>query len=230
MCGRFALAASPDSIAAQFELPLDLPLFRHYAPRYNIAPTQPVAAVRISTAGEREIVPLKWGLIPHWAKDPSIGNRMINARGETVSEKPSFRNSFKRRRCIIPASGFYEWKQAPDNSKMKTPYFIHAEDGALFGFAGLWEHWMSKDDGSELESCAIITTAANAFMAPVHDRMPVILHPKDYADWLNPRLETEPRRLHALIAQYPGERMAKHAVDRLVNSPKNDSPACVQAV
>ncbi|MCS7040325.1 MAG: SOS response-associated peptidase, partial [Anaerolineae bacterium] len=187
MCGRFTLTASGDELASLF----DLEQAPNLEPRYNIAPTQPVAVVRLDREGRRrEFTLMRWGLIPSWAKDIHIGNRLINARAETLTEKPAFRTAFRRRRCLIPANGFYEW-QKPTAGR-KQPYFIGLPDRRPFAFAGLWEHWEGAD-GSVLDSCAIITTAANERVRVLHDRMPVILERTDFGDWLDPT--TTPDRL-----------------------------------
>ncbi len=220
MCGRFALLATPEEIVQQF----DLNAVSSLAPRFNIAPSQPVAAVRLNRdTKQREFVHFHWGLIPSWAKDPAIGYKMINARSETVTEKPSFRQAFKYRRCLIPVSGFYEWQKV---GKTKQPYFIHSSEGQLFAVAGLWEHWHSAD-GSEIESCTLLTTAANDLMRPLHDRMPVIIHPEDYALWLDPQ-ETKPDQLLPLLRPFPTEQMTAYPVSTIVNSPFNEIPACIE--
>jgi putative SOS response-associated peptidase YedK len=220
MCGRFALTATPEEIAQQF----DLNAVSSLAPRFNIAPSQPVAAVRLNRdTGQREFVHFHWGLIPAWAKDPSIGYKMINARSETVAEKPSFRNALKYRRCLVPVSGFYEWQKV---GKGKQPHFIHLVEQPLFAVAGLWEHWQSAD-GSEIESCTLLTTAANEMMRPLHDRMPVILQPDDYALWLDPQ-ETKADQLLPLLRPFPSERMTAYPVSTIVNSPFNEIPACIE--
>ena len=218
MCGRFALIAPGESIAEQFALPTTPVL----APRYNIAPTQPVAAVRLSPARTRELVLLRWGLIPAWAKDLKIGSRLINARAETVAEKPSFRAAFKRRRCLIPASGFFEWQKL--NGK-KQPMFIQALDGRPLALAGLWETWQSAD-GSVIESCAILTTTPNELMAPIHNRMPVIVEPADYDTWLDPG--NEPDQARHLLRPYPAAKMTAYPVSTLVNNPRHDDPQCLK--
>lgn len=219
MCGRFALTASPEEIAQQLALSSAPPL----APRYNIAPSQPVLAVRENRdSHQRELVFLHWGLIPSWAKDPSIGYKMINARSETAAEKPSFRNALKYRRCLVPISGFYEWQKV---GKGKQPHYIHRTDEQLLAVAGLWEHWQSAD-GSEIESCTLLTTTPNELMRPLHDRMPVILHPDDYDLWLDPQtVKTEP--LLPLLRPFPAEYMTAYPVSTLVNSPINESPNCI---
>ena len=215
MCGRYNLRATPAEIQQFFDVLRvpDLP------PRYNVAPTQAMPVVR---AGDEhtECVLARWGLIPSWASDPGIGARMINARSETVAEKPSFRAAFKRRRCLVPASGYYEWQKV---SGEKQPYHIHRPDDGLFAFAGLWERW-SK--GSEpLESFTIITTAAPPDLARLHDRMPVILPREQYALWLD--LEVEPAALLELLQTPAAAGLEASAVDRLVGNVKNDTPECI---
>jgi len=206
-------------LVAHFELNVDpqLPL------RFNIAPTQDVAVVRLAKAGGgRELLTMHWGLIPSWAKDPKIGNRMINARAESVAEKPSFRAAFRRRRCLVPADGYYEWQKTTGRSKQ--PYLFHRRDDGPFAFAGLWEHW-EKGQGP-LQSCTIITTEANDLARPIHDRMPVILSPGDYDAWLDPSNGGgEP--LLALLAPYEGDDLVAEPVSTYVNKPTNDDPRCV---
>ena len=177
MCGRFAFYSPGEAAAALFgaTAPADI------EPRYNIAPTQYVAAIRNGTDEQREVVMLRWGLVPTWAKDPSIGNRMINARAETVAEKPSYRNAFKHRRCLVLADGFYEWRREGD---AKTPYFISLASGEPFALAGLWERWTDKQSGESLQTTTLITAEANDFMAPLHHRMPVILEAGTATEWL----------------------------------------------
>jgi putative SOS response-associated peptidase YedK len=192
-------------------------------PRYNIAPTQPVAAVRPASGG-RELSFLRWGLVPSWADDPGIGSRMINARADTVATKPSFRNAFRQRRCLIPASGFYEWKKTGDATKQ--PYHICLRNDQPFAFAGLWERW-EKGDGPAIESCTIITTEANELLAKVHDRMPVILRPEDYDRWLDPR-QRDRTELESLLAPYPPDEMKFYPISKLVNNPRNETAACLE--
>jgi putative SOS response-associated peptidase YedK len=218
MCGRFTLTQSAAAIAEAFDLD-EIPRF---VPGYNIAPTQPVPTIRASRDSRREFDYLYWGLIPSWSKDPTIGARMINARSETVTEKPSFRTAFKRRRCLIVADGFYEWQKL---GSKKQPYYFQLADHQIFGFAGLWEHWHSPE-GDEIQSCTILTTAANELMRSVHDRMPVILHPQDYDLWLDPTIQTD-ERLHFLLRPYPDDQMCAYPVSTKVNSPQNDSPECI---
>jgi putative SOS response-associated peptidase YedK len=166
-----------------------------------------------------------WGLIPSWAKDPEIGNRMINARAETLAQKPSFRSAFQRRRCLVLADGFYEWQKSP-SSKSKIPMCIKLRDSSPFAFAGLWEIWHSPD-GSEIRSCTIITTEPNELMKPIHNRMPVILSPQVYQDWLNPG-NGKPDRLSSYLVPYPSDQMIAYPVSNTVNNPKNDTPECIR--
>ena len=200
-----------------------LELAGELSPRYNIAPSQPVAAVRAGEGGARELTLLQWGLIPSWAKDPAIGSRMINARAETAAEKPSFRAAMKRRRCLIPASGFYEWARV---GAAKQPFFIRMKEGRPFALAGLWEQWCGED-GSELETCAILTTSPNEMTAKIHPRMPVIIAPGDYGRWMDPANE-KPGTLKPLLRPYPAGEMEAHTVSRHVNNPRNDEPACIE--
>lgn len=218
MCGRFALIVSGEAVAEQFQL-AETPLL---APRYNIAPTQPVAAVRLTPHGQqRELTHFHWGLIPSWAKDSKMSARLINARSETVADKPSFRTAFKRRRCLIPATGFYEWQRL---NSSKQPMYIHAADGGLLALAGLWETWHAPD-GGEIDSCTILTTEPNELMAPIHNRMPVIIEPADYDMWLDPGDRPEDG-LH-LLRPYPTTKLAAYPVSTTVNNPRNDTPNCV---
>ncbi len=220
MCGRFTLRASREQIAALFQLPLEQvpPL----APRYNIAPTQPVLALRVPhTTGHKELTFLNWGLIPFWADDPKIGNRMINARAESVADRPAFRAAFRYRRCLIPADGFYEWRKV---NGRKQPYLIQHRDASPFAFAGLWEHW--EREGSVIESCTIITVPPNPLVAELHDRMPAILPEEDYALWLDPHVQDK-RRLLPLLRPYPAERLEAFPVSPRVNNPRNDDPDLV---
>lgn len=218
MCGRFALTSPAENLAEQFNL-AQPPLL---VPRYNIAPTQPVAAVRLSPhTAQREWVLFHWGLMPSWAKDVKPSASLINARAETVAEKPAFRAAFKRRRCLIPADGFYEWKK---EGKTKQPMYIHLANGRSFAFAGLWETW-SGADGSEIESCTLVTTTPNEFMSTIHDRMPVILDSEDYEWWLNPG--PNPNQTLHLLRPYPAEKMVAYPVSSWVNSPRHDDPQCI---
>lgn len=227
MCGRFILGGNVQALAEQFSFGLEG--VRDIPPRYNIAPTQPVAAVRArNVKGERELALLRWGLIPGWAKDPAIGNRMINARAETAAEKPSFRSAFKRRRCLILANGFYEWKKVPGG---KQPYLIRREDGAAFAMAGLWEHWQDPG-GGEISTCAILTTAGNSMMATIHGRMPVILEEEHHSRWLNPMDAVSGTRdaLLAMVQPREWEDMTAIPVSTYVNNPRNEGLQCIEPV
>lgn len=219
MCGRFTLFEADKVLSKEFGVS-GVPLL---SPRYNIAPSQAVAAVRASPAGTgRELALLRWGLIPSWSKDPAIGNRLINARAETVREKPSFRNAFRRHRCLIPASGFYEWLR---QERGKQPYYVRMRDARIFAFAGLWDRWESPEKGL-IETCTILTTAANAVLAPIHDRMPVILPAGEYARWLDPTLQ-DADSLASLLASFPPEEMEAFPVSPRVNAPTTDDEKCV---
>lgn len=218
MCGRYTLRTPVDSLVERLKID-EYP--SSILPSYNIAPTQEVAAV-VEEDEERKLELFRWGLIPSWAKDPEIGSRMINARGETVSEKPSFRKAFKARRCLILADGFYEWQKIDSG---KQPYHVRMKDASPFAFAGLWEIW--NGDGDEVRTCAIITTEANDLMSEIHHRMPVILHPEDYEMWLDPSFE-EKEPLSALLKPYPDEAMEAYPVSRRVNRPTNDEPGCIE--
>jgi putative SOS response-associated peptidase YedK len=218
MCGRFVLEKTPEQLMKVYRLSSspDLP------PRFNIAPSQQIAAVRQQNGGDRELTFLQWGLIPSWSKDPAIGYKMINARSETVHEKPSFKQAFLARRCIIPASGFYEWEKV---GKEKVPHYIHLRDGDVMSLAGLWERWKSPE-GKELETCTILTTAANSLIKKVHDRMPVILHRAEFGIWLN-RESDEINRLTELFHPYPSDQLEEYVVTKAVSSPSNDSSECI---
>ncbi len=215
MCGRFTLTIDPSDLREAFP---DFSIPEQYSPRYNVAPTQPILAV--TNEGTNKADFFVWGLIPSWAKDPSIGNRMINARAETLAEKPSFRSAYKYHRCLILADGFYEW-QAQPGQKAKLPHFIHLKSGKPFAFAGLWEHWNSPD-GSEVRSATIVTTEPNELMSRLHNRMPVILPRNAYAQWLDPA-PRQPPSLQELLVPYPAEEMEAYPVSSLVNSPGNDT-------
>ena len=216
MCGRFAFYSPAEATAALFGVS-NVPELK---PRFNIAPTQSIAAIRLDSKESREVALLRWGLVPFWAKDPSIGNRMINARAETVAEKPSFRAAYRKRRCLILADGFYEWRKEADG---KTPYFISLASGEPFAFAGLWEDWRAKDSDDSLQSTAIITTAANDFMNQLHHRMPVVLQ-QDAADrWLggDEQLLSDAGESSPAFRAWP--------VDRRVNNARNEGEDLVEA-
>jgi putative SOS response-associated peptidase YedK len=228
MCGRYTLTISPDQLRAVFHLeaapPADL------APRFNIAPTQAVAVV--PNEGPRHVEMFQWGLIPSWAKDSKIGNSLINARAETVAEKPAFRAAFKKRRCLVLADGFYEWRrEGTGRGARKTPMFIQMKDGRPFAFAGLWEAWKPKDapaDSDPLRTCTILTTSANALMEPIHDRMPVILPPEAFDLWLAVG-ELAPDKAQALLKPFDAESMTARPVSSRVNNPKDDAPEILVA-
>jgi putative SOS response-associated peptidase YedK len=222
MCGRFTLTTPEQDLAVQFNLP-QIP---DVAPRYNIAPTQPVAAIRVPASGQaRELVMLRWGLIPFWAKETKIGARMINARAETAAEKPAFRAAFRQRRCLVPADGFYEWQK---QNGTKQPFYIHMQDGSPFAFAGLWERWRGPEE-TTVESCTLLTIRPNDLIHPLHNRMPVILQPGDYGLWLDPQVQ-DAEVLQPLLAPYPPGEMAAYPVSRYVNNPDNEGPKCIAAL
>jgi putative SOS response-associated peptidase YedK len=222
MCGRFTLIADPDLIQTTFLLdsvPQDM------APRFNIAPTQPVL-VR-TNEGERRAEWMRWGLIPPWAKDASLGNKLINARADTLAEKPSFRNAFRKRRCLIFADGFYEWQKVGSD---KRPIYIRLDDGEPFAMAGLWEVWKIPLTGEWVRSCTIVTTGANAFMSEYHHRMPVILDPMARDAWLSPE-DLPPEALMPYLEPYfDNDAMSAYEVSRLVNNPANEVPECIVPV
>jgi putative SOS response-associated peptidase YedK len=230
MCGRFGLLHTWDEIYAAYALTL-APL--NLQPRFNIAPTQPVFAITASNeggggeAGGNTANHFQWGLVPSWAKDPAIGVKMINARAETVAEKPAFRAAFRRRRCLIPASGFYEWQK--QGTGPKQPFWIAAADGGLLSFAGLWETWLSPD-GGELQTCTIITTDANDSLQPIHHRMPVILAPDDFAAWLDVRDETDTGAASALLRPAPDDATTARPVSTRVNNVRNDDASLIEPV
>lgn len=220
MCGRFSLVRDGRQLLSAFPgfvFPDDPQR------RYNIAPSMQVLAVPNDGSGAART--FEWGLIPFWAKDPKIGSRMINARAETLSEKPSFREAYRRRRCLIPADGFYEWRRAAPGGR-KTPMYIRLESGEPFAFAGLWECWRDPD-GNSRETCAIVTTQPNDLLAGIHNRMPVILPPSVYGDWLEPAVRV-PEQPDPLLVPYPPDAMAAHPVSEYVNNPRNDGPECVR--
>lgn len=219
MCGRFTLAATVEEIAAEFGVS---DVLVEHQPRYNIAPTQEVLVVVKN--GERRLEQFRWGLVPHWTKELNSRSSRINARAETVVEKPIYRVPFAKRRCLVVADGFYEWQKVGDR---KVPMYIRLKSGRPFGFAGLWDIWVSPDGGEPLKSCTIITTTPNELLKPIHDRMPVILPHDAIDDWL--AIEgSKPDELLSLLKPYPDAEMEAYAVSRYVNSPANDSPQCIQ--
>ena len=220
MCGRFTLRTPAKDIAKFFDVTVP-----EFDPRYNIAPSQDIATVRFSPEKERrEFGFLRWGLVPFWADDPKTGYKMINARAETVAQKPAFRKAFARQRCLIPADGFYEWKKADGK---KQPFLIHMKDDGPFAFAGLWEHWQGGDE--QIESCTIIVTEPNDLIAAIHDRMPAILHPEDYDTWLDPKFEDK-EKLQGLLIPFSPSELEAYPVSRVVNKPDNDFEKCVQRI
>ena len=218
MCGRFTLNFPPEVLAKIFGL-IEIP---QYEPRYNISPSQAIACVR-HIGDHNNLDFLKWGLVPSWTKE--ITHTPINALSETVSEKPMFAHALKYNRCIIPASGFYEWLPKGDH---KQPYYVRLSNSSIMGFAGLWEKWIAED-GSELETCCILTTGANEIMKPIHDRMPVILQPDNYNLWLNRNMHG-PHELERLYQPFPADLMVAYSVPDLVNNPRFDSPSCIVQV
>ncbi|MGJ7913267.1 SOS response-associated peptidase [Neobacillus sp. LXY-1] len=224
MCGRFTLTASIEQIIDRFEIQAFLDE-ENFEPSYNIAPSQSVLAV-INDGRKNRMGYLRWGLIPPWAKDLSIGSKMINARAETLMEKPSFRNAFQRKRCLIIADSFYEWKRNDDKSK--TPMRIQLKSNELFGMAGIWEQWKSHD-GQAIFSCSVITTVPNELMNSIHDRMPVIFKPEDEKKWLNPAIK-DPNTLHPMLVPLDQTLMEAYEVSSLVNSPKNNAIELIQKI
>jgi len=221
MCGRYTLTAPGEIVAEIFEL-VDVPPI---LPRYNLAPTQEAAVVRVAARGApRTLVPLRWGLVPYWAKDPAIGNGMINARAESVADKPAYSDSFRRRRCLVPADGFYEWKKLA--AKVKQPYLIRRQDRLPFAFAGLWSSWRGPAS-APLETFTIITTGPNDLLRPLHDRMPVILDRRDFAAWLDPA-NRDTAHLQSLLAPAPDAGWEAVPVSRAVNSADHDEPDCIE--
>jgi putative SOS response-associated peptidase YedK len=218
MCGRFTIMVDAEDMQEQLELG-SMPA--NWRPRYNIAPTQPVAVV--SDARSRQVEWMRWGLVPSWAKDLEIGNRLINARSETVMEKPSFRSAFANRRCILLADGFYEWQRLAGQQGPAAPFHFHRKDRKPFGMAGLWETWRSPE-GNIVRSCTILTTQANQVVRPVHDRMPVMLSGTELWRWILPA----PAAVHqAMLLPYPDEEMEAVAVSRMVNRSDYESPDCI---
>jgi putative SOS response-associated peptidase YedK len=228
MCGRYTVTSSGDTIADLFDL-AEIP---ELPARYNLAPTQQAPVVRMTEPGApRSLDLLRWGLIPYWAKEAGIGNKMINARSESVAEKPSYRHSFRKKRCLVVADGFYEWKR---EGKAKQPYLIRRRDRRPFAFGGLWSSWRDPQALAEegrkvepLETFTILTTGANDLIRTLHDRMPVIVEPADFALWLDPAVE-DPALLVPLLGPLSPEGWETVPVSRAVNSPANDSPVCVE--
>ena len=221
MCGRYTLTCTPEVIAEEFKLEAIPDLHA----RYNVAPSQWVACVRAGLqARKREATTMRWGLIPSWTREPAVGMNLINARAETVAEKPSFQKPFRERRCLVLADGYYEWKR---EGSRKQPYYIRFNDERPFAFAGLWDRW-NDGEGKTIESCAVLTTKSNERLASIHDRMPVILHPVAYEPWLDPGLQ-DAQRLVTFLAPYPADAMIVTPVSSRVNNPRVDDAQCLEA-
>jgi putative SOS response-associated peptidase YedK len=220
MCGRYTLTASPEVLRALFAYAERV----NFPPRYNIAPTQPIGVVRL-VEGKRQFALVRWGLLPSWVKDPKGFSLVFNARGESVLDKPAFRNAMKRRRCLIPADGFYEWQNAGER---KRPFYVHAKSGAPLAFAGLWETWTGPN-GEELDTAAIFTTHANKALAPIHERMPVIVPPEAFGLWLNSN-EVDAITAAALIAPAPDGMLDAYEISTAVNRTANDNAKLIEPV
>ena len=218
MCGRFAISHIPGFFSRFMIHDSKIEI----EPRYNIAPTQDVPVV--ISGSENKVVMMRWGLVPFWAKDPKIGNRLINARAETIATSPAFRASVKKRRCLVPATGFYEWKKG--SGRKKTPYYCHLKDDSLFAFAGVYDRWRSPDD-TDLFTFTIVTTSPNALISRLHNRMPVILRRKDEADWIGPGLLGQ-NDIKRIAAPYPAAEMETYPVSSLVGNPRNESEEFVK--
>lgn len=218
MCGRFSFSPLTKIIEDRFDVKVD----QQYRPRFNSAPSQNLAVISNQDPGILSYY--RWGLIPFWAKDSKIGNRMINARAETITEKPSFRNSIKRKRCLVLSDGFFEWKKI--NEKEKIPYRIMMKDESLFSMAGIWDSW-KNEEGNLVNSFSILTIGPNALMENIHHRMPVILDPSDEKVWIG---ESSPESVISLLKPYPAEKMTAYPISRLVNSPSNDGPEILEPV
>ena len=222
MCGRFTMHTPAQSVLSHFNLPSDDHV--QLTLRFNIAPTQRVPVVRATEAGDRELMEMRWGLVPFWSKDPGKNPPLINARSETAATKPTFRAAFKQRRCLVPADGYFEWLRS---GKKKIPQYIRMDDERLFAFAGLWERWGKVEEGNVVHSFAILTTAANELTSPIHERMPVILDEANYEVWLDPDLEDRDV-LQPLMKSYSSEEMKFEPVSTRVNNARNDDPACLE--
>jgi putative SOS response-associated peptidase YedK len=222
MCGRFVQSSLAEDYARLFGI--EERNFGNLMPRYNVAPTQTTWACVMGPDGRRDLALLRWGLVPHWSKGPDSRYSMINARAETVHKKPAYREAFKRRRCLVPADGFYEWRTEKGG---KQPHFIHRTDGEPMAFAGLWEHWKSPEGGDGIDSCAIIVTEANELMQPIHDRMPVIVAPGDFERWLQASPE-EAESLLPLLRPAPTAAMEAYPVSKAVNNPKNEAKELIE--
>jgi putative SOS response-associated peptidase YedK len=222
MCGRYNLTTPPEALKGLFGLEGPLP---NFPTRYNLAPTQPAPVVRLTPEGTRELVLLRWGLVPPWSEGPESAYSMINARAETIAEKPAFRAAFRARRCLVPADGFYEWQAAKGAKGPKQPYHVRLKSGGPFAFAGLWERW-EREGQPRVESFTIVVTEANRALRPIHDRMPVILDPADYGRWLDAE-KTAAEEALALLKPAPSEVLVAEPVGTHVNNPKHDDPRCI---
>ncbi|MFC1555495.1 SOS response-associated peptidase [candidate division KSB1 bacterium] len=224
---RFARESKLIAIEKAFKL--NAPFTEDMRPNYNTAPTQKIPAV-VNDGGGRKLTEFKWGLIPSWAKEPSIANKLLNARGETLTEKPSFREAFRKRRCIIPADGYYEWVREGES---RLPVYVQHTEEEIFGLAGLWEVWSPKEDlfteSEEVFTCTIITIGSNELLEPLHPRMPVILPPEKYDEWLDPKNQ-DSAKLRELLKPYPANKMKYHRVSQYVNSPKHNDPGCTRPI
>ncbi len=224
MCGRFAQKTKPKNLAKKFQIVLKVGL-ESIKPRFNIAPSSLVPCIRVPFNETKPVMEtLKWGLVPSWAKDPAIGFKLANARAETMAEKPSFRSAFKKQRCLVPADGFYEWDQ---KTKPKQPFYFYMKNEEPFCLAGLWEFWKPKDGkGEPIQSFTLITTEANSILAPVHDRMPVILEEKDFEAWLDPRNQ-DVEKLKQFLKPFPASQMASYPVSLYMSNTRNEGPQCL---
>jgi len=218
MCGRYAITTAPEAMRRMFGYP-EQP---NFPPRYNVAPTQPIPIVRVAE-GQRHFALVRWGLLPAWVKDPKAFTLLINGRSDTINDKPAFRNAMKRRRCLIPADGFYEWKR---DGAVKRPFYIHRRGGGLVAFAGLWETWVGPN-GEEMESAAIVTTDANGVLRPIHDRMPVILPEEAFAEWLD-CTNVDAKEASQLLVPAPDDVMEAYEISPAVNRVANDGPEIQQ--
>jgi len=223
MCGRYALTASPEQLMILFEL---LQVTFELVPRYNLAPTQFAPVAHLGNDGLRTLTPMSWGLVPRWAKDRSIGSRLINARSETVAEKPAFRTAFRQRRCLVPADGFYEWQRTEAG---KQPYFIHRADHSPLVMAGLWENWHHPNGQESLQTFTILTTHSNRFLSQLHDRMPVFIDHDRFDDWLDGDAIDEKSRA-TFLSPAAEDLLAMHPVSTRVNSPTHDEPTLIEPI
>ncbi len=229
MCGRYTHLYTWRQLHRLMRLttlpPEEVPLFSR---RYNVAPTQAAPVVRQDAEGGRGVAMLRWGLVPRWADDPAIGNRMVNARAETAAERPAFRDALRRRRCLVPVSGFYEWRAAAAGSTRKQPFYIRPREGEVLALAGLWERCDKDPAAGPLETFTILTTAANGLMRPIHDRMPAILPPAAWDQWLDTGQNQDAAALAALLVPAPEDALVLHRVSTRVNSPRHDDPGCIE--